>query len=1071
MPPIYIDSDSDSDCEVIDLTGVQNPLTSSVHRGPPRPAVLSFNAHSYAGSGSGSGSSSSAPRPIINNNIATSNSNLLVRVKAEPEPNRLIELDDVAKTPTRSGNLKPAFQGTLALATQTSPRLPLGLVQPQPQPLQLLSQLLPPQPPPAPVTPLKQTQSQNMLKGKLPQTQSPQKNMNSLVEILRVAAHAPPSTNPFDDGGDDLAEILFPRNGPPLDKEAEEIDVSIVIKKHGGNGTPKGFIDVKLHEHQVEGYAWMAKIENSEKNGGLLADDMGLGKTIQTLALILGNKPRSKREYGHGTLIVCPVSLLRQWQKEIETKTKGLTVYIHHGPKRTKSKYELLEYDIVLTSYAIVTNERGKPATWDPVTNELYEPEVKAGPIFRARWHRVILDEAHYIKNKNAASSLACADLKANKRFCLTGTPIQNSADEMYSLFRFLRVPHFCEYAYFNEKIGRHIKMGKNDSKQTLMGMTRLQCALKPYLLRRTKKSKKKDGTSILVLPKRGVEIVEVEFSEAERGFYDALSSYAESKFNKYLEQGKVMNKFHHVLLMILRLRQACCHPHLFSEVFKDFAKGEGLDGGLHRIMGGGGGRNGTNGTKSRKRRQSNAVDSRGNEDVKSSSLGIVKDTDAALFESSDEEENRSDYHKCGGSSISMAGSKRKAPSGMKESPHAKKLRLAKTLMTSAVFERVMKEVNLKDGGILETECPHCLDVLTDAMITSCGHAFCRECITGYLSHKPANEQHDDDEENIVRPCPVCRGNISSKSLVGAHCFMNDEESDDEDSDKEEKEVSDKEEDEPEVQEVGLGDILVACHEAKGARSIPNEVEPVLKKTMTPEEGKQLMIKSVNMLHPTGDYLEYISSSKIDKMISILREIDDEDPSLKVIIFSQFTSMLDLVEKGLKANGMSSFKRYDGKMSTSDRADAIEAFFSQDDIPLMLVSLKAGSVGLNLTCACRVIMLDVWWNPAVEDQAIDRVHRIGQTRDVKVFRLIIKNSFEERILTLQENKRAIAAGALGEGELRVGKLSLQDLRFLFTNDQAFLAPVAAAVAAAQAADLVKDDNDGDVGEAQVDSAP
>ncbi|KAJ3295008.1 DNA helicase rad5 [Rhizoclosmatium sp. JEL0117] len=752
---------------------------------------------------------------------------------------------------------------------------------------------------------------------------------------------------------------------------------------------------------------------------GVKAND-GNSITIQTLALILGNKPRSKREYGHGTLIVCPVSLLRQWQKEIETKTKGLTVYIHHGPKRTKSKYELLEYDIVLTSYAIVTNERGKPATWDPVTNELYEPEVKAGPIFRARWHRVILDEAHYIKNKNAASSLACADLKANKRFCLTGTPIQNSADEMYSLFRFLRVPHFCEYAYFNEKIGRHIKMGKNDSKQTLMGMTRLQCALKPYLLRRTKKSKKKDGTSILVLPKRGVEIVEVEFSEAERGFYDALSSYAESKFNKYLEQGK------------------------------DFAKGEGLDGGLHRIMGGGGGRNGTNGTKSRKRRQSNAVDSRGNEDVKRSSLGIVKDTDAALFESSDEEENRSDYHKCGGSSISMAGSKRKAPSGMKESPHAKKLRLAKTVMTSAVFERVMKEVNLKDGGILETECPHCLDVLTDAMITSCGHAFCRECITGYLSHKPANEQHDDDEENIVRPCPVCRGNISSKSLVGAHCFMNDEESDDEDSDNEEKEVSDKEEDEPEIQEVGLGDILVACHEAKGARSIPNEVEPVLKKTMTPEEGKQLMIKS---------------------MISILREIDDEDPSLKVIIFSQFTSMLDLVEKGLKANGMSSFKRYDGKMSTSDRADAIEAFFSQDDIPLMLVSLKAGSVGLNLTCACRVIMLDVWWNPAVEDQAIDRVHRIGQTRDVKVFRLIIKNSFEERILTLQENKRAIAAGALGEGELRVGKLSLQDLRFLFTNDQAFLAPVAAAVAAAQAADLVKDDNDGDVGEAQVDSAP
>lgn len=106
-------------------------------------------------------------------------------------------------------------------------------------------------------------------------------------------------------------------------------------------------------------------------------------------------------------------------------------------------------------------------------------------------------------------------------------------------------------------------------------------------------------------------------------------------------------------------------------------------------------------------------------------------------------------------------------------------------------------------------------------------------------------------------------------------------------------------------------------------------------------------------------------------------------------------------------------------------------------MPVLLVSLKSGSVGLNLTSASRVIMLDMWWNPAIEDQAIDRVHRIGQTRRVVVHKLTVKNSVDEKIRMLQEQKREAAKGALGDGVIRrkgmnANKLSLEDVLFLFS---------------------------------------
>lgn len=153
------------------------------------------------------------------------------------------------------------------------------------------------------------------------------------------------------------------------------------------------------------------------------------------------------------------------------------------------------------------------------------------------------------------------------------------------------------------------------------------------------------------------------------------------------------------------------------------------------------------------------------------------------------------------------------------------------------------------------------------------------------------------------------------------------------------------------------------------------------------------------------------SSAKIITMLKLLKKIREEGPEDKIIIVSQWTSMLSIVEKFLTEP----FCRYDGAMTRLARDDVIDSFQNTTDGPkILLLSLKAGSLGLNLTAANRMILIDPWYNPAVEQQAIDRINRIGQIRNVFVYRLIVKNSIEERILALQESKLELHKEAFRE---------------------------------------------------------
>ncbi len=168
-------------------------------------------------------------------------------------------------------------------------------------------------------------------------------------------------------------------------------------------------------------------------------------------------------------------------------------------------------------------------------------------------------------------------------------------------------------------------------------------------------------------------------------------------------------------------------------------------------------------------------------------------------------------------------------------------------------------------------------------------------------------------------------------------------------------------------------------------------------------------------------------SAKVDTLLMQIEEVIDEDH--KVLVFSQFTSLLALVRQRLDAS-KTVYEYLDGK--TRDRQQRVERFQNDPDCKLFLISLKAGGLGLNLTAAEYVYLLDPWWNPAVEAQAIDRAHRIGQTRQVFAYRLIAKDTVEEKVLQLQQTKRDLADAILSADNSLIRDLGREDLELLLS---------------------------------------
>jgi len=169
-----------------------------------------------------------------------------------------------------------------------------------------------------------------------------------------------------------------------------------------------------------------------------------------------------------------------------------------------------------------------------------------------------------------------------------------------------------------------------------------------------------------------------------------------------------------------------------------------------------------------------------------------------------------------------------------------------------------------------------------------------------------------------------------------------------------------------------------------------------------------------------------VESAKTELLLEMLRELIAEGK--KILLFSQFTEMLGLIENELNTSNIP-YVKLTGR--TRKRDEVIDAF-QHGEVPLFLISLKAGGTGLNLTAADTVIHYDPWWNPAVENQASDRAHRIGQTKPVFIYKLVASNTVEEKIIAMQQRKQLLADDTLGEGEEAAMKsLTADEIMALF----------------------------------------
>lgn len=636
--------------------------------------------------------------------------------------------------------------------------------------------------------------------------------------------------------------------------------------------------------------------------GGVLADEMGLGKTIEMLSLVhthisefglqgskspttldLPRLPQNSSKVERApctTLVVAPMSLLAQWQSEAEKASKQgtLKTLVYYGSEKNVNLQTLCceanassAPNIIITSYGTILSE------FNQVTANGGNRGSHGG-LFSLEYFRVILDEAHSIKNRQSKTAKACYEISAEHRWVLTGTPIVNRLEDLFSLVRFLRVEPWSNFSFWKTFITVPF-----ESKDFIRALDVVQTVLEPLVLRRTKDMKTPSGDALVPLPPRVIEVEKVVLSKNERELYDHIFARAKRTFSANIEAGTLMKSYTTMLAQILRLRQSCCHPILVRN--KNIVAEE--------------------------------EDAAAAADIAN---GLADDMDLqSLIERFEADEDEQDANKFG----------------------------------SHVLKQIQDEA--------DSECPICLEEpMEEQTVTGCWHSACKKCLLDYI-------EKETGKGEIAR-CFNCREPINARDIF--EVVRHDDEEDDY---------------KPSIQ---------ASFESKVSEfdelySISDNSTPT---TMT--KTARISLRRVNQL----------SSAKICTLLLHLKRIKREEPLSKSVVFSQFTSFLDLLEPVLKSASIP-YLRFDGSMHQRQRAAVLKEFAERAKGCVLLLSLKAGGVGLNLTCANKVFMLDPWWSWAIEAQAIDRVHRMGQTDPVKVIRFVVERSIEEKMLRIQDRKK------------------------------------------------------------------
>lgn len=297
---------------------------------------------------------------------------------------------------------------------------------------------------------------------------------------------------------------------------------------------PKSLAKI-LRKYQIQGFKWL-KILGDNGLGGVLADDMGLGKTIQAISFILSNK---SSENILPSIVIAPSTLVYNWEREIQKFTPNLSVLSIEGNKddRQKKICQIPNYDVVITSYPLLRNDIDLYTEFD--------------------FYTCIIDEAQHIKNPASITAKSVKKINAHSRFALTGTPIENSPGELWSIFDFVMPGYLGTYKKFEKEFQKPILNGK------VKVLDRLKKLITPFILRRSKEQVLKE------LPEKIVTTLSVELTPAQRRLYNAYLVKIKGELEDRIKTEGFEKSRMHIFTGLLRLRQICCHPKVFVENYK----------------------------------------------------------------------------------------------------------------------------------------------------------------------------------------------------------------------------------------------------------------------------------------------------------------------------------------------------------------------------------------------------------------------------------------------------------------------------------------------------------------------
>ncbi|KAL1617337.1 swr1 complex component [Diplodia seriata] len=754
-------------------------------------------------------------------------------------------------------------------------------------------------------------------------------------------AQSPPKEMTVSESMEDVQQAEEIKETEDDVEEIEEVDDAISTLRTPVPALFRG----KLRPYQHEGLDWLAGLYNGDTNG-ILADEMGLGKTIQTIAL-LAHLAIEKGVWGPH-LVVVPTSVMLNWEMEFKKFCPGFKVMAYYGSieERRRKRQGWMNDDmwnVVITSYQLILHD--------------------AAAFKKRTWHYLILDEAHNIKNFQTQRWQTLLTFKTSKRLLLTGTPLQNNLQELWSLLFFLMPSGddghggFAALNNFTTALARPANQILDQGRQELDAeaqatVKQLHEVLRPYLLRRLKADVEKQ------MPGKYEHVVYCRLSKRQRQLYDGFMGRADTR--QILSGGNYMS----IMNCLMSLRKVCNHPDLFEtrQIVTSFAmrKSVPADFEIKDLL--------------VRRRFLKEEEEKVNFDFLNLNLVLNESTPAIQsqriqaiqairpFEGLIERQTRrlKPAGQFDGRTAASIGSYLEDESNRSVLDQLQNcLRVTRQrAQRKPIYGRGLIEqltVNDSPQQTITFRGPRKKQTYGDWYMNT--HSMWQDVV-------PTLEERSDSYKSTIQKFSCVTPAVVANDLPG----------------------------------LTIGEERVA---------MIRSTQPVSKPDPFHESRVRLSIA-----FPDKRLLQY-DCGKLQRLAKLLRDL--QAGGHRALIFTQMTKVLDVLETFLNIHGHR-YLRLDGATKIEQRQILTDRFNNDPRILCFILSSRSGGLGINLTGADTVIFYDLDWNPAMDKQCQDRCHRIGQTRDVHIYRFVSEYTIEANILRKSNQKRLLDDVIIQKGD-------------------------------------------------------